>query len=57
MPLGTEVDLIPGHIVLDGDSSLPRESGTAARPSLFGPCLLWAGSPISTTAKLLLQSA
>ena len=32
-PLGTEVDLGPGHIVLDGDPA-PRESGTAA-PSSF----------------------
>ena len=31
MPLGTEVDLGPGHTVLDGDSS-PRERGTAAPP-------------------------
>ena len=29
--LGTEVDLGPGHIVLDGDPTLPpRERGTAA---------------------------
>ena len=43
MPLGTEVDLGPGHIVLDGDPA-PREMGTAA--PLFGACLLWPGSPI-----------
>jgi len=29
MPLSTEVDLSPGHIVLDGDSA-PRERGTSA---------------------------
>jgi len=37
-PLGTEVDLGPGHIVLDGVPAL-REIDTAA-PHLFGPCLL-----------------
>jgi len=30
MPLGTEVDLGPGHIVLDGEPAPPGESGTAA---------------------------
>jgi len=50
-PLGTEVDLGAGHIVLDGVSAL-RETGTAA-PHLFGPCLLWPRSPISATAELL----
>jgi len=40
MPLGTEVGLVPGHIVLDGNPALPW--GTAAPPpALFGPCLLW----------------
>jgi len=34
MPLGTEVDLSPGHIVLDGDPAPPRERGTAA-PSFW----------------------
>ena len=51
MPLGTDVDLGPGHTVLDGDQ-LPRERGTAA-PALFDPCLLWPRSPISATAELL----
>ena len=41
-PLGTEVDLCPGHIVLHGV------------PPLFVPCLLWPQSPISATAELLL---
>jgi len=32
-PLGTEVDLGPGHILLDGDPcSSPRERDTAAPP-------------------------
>jgi len=51
-PLGTEVDLGPGHIVLDGVPAL-RERGTAAPLHLFGPCLLWSRSPISATAELL----
>jgi len=38
MPLGMEVGLSPGDIVLDGDLAAPLpERGTAA---LFGPCLL-----------------
>jgi len=36
MPLGMEVGLGPGHIVLHGASSPPK--GT---PPIFGPCLLW----------------
>ena len=36
MPLGMEVGLGPGHIVLDGDSA-PLKIG--AQPPLFGPCL------------------
>jgi len=55
MPLGTEVELGPGHIVLDGDPTPPLcERGTTAPPPLFGPCLLWLRSPISATAELLL---
>jgi len=54
MPFGTEVDLGPGHIVLDGDASSPRRRGTTAPPSLFGPYLLWPRSPISATAELLI---
>jgi len=50
-PLGTEVDLRAGHIVLDGFASL-RERDTAPSP-LLGPCLLWPRSPISATAELL----
>jgi len=51
-PLGTEVDLGPGHIVLDGDPAHPAKG--AQQPPLFGPCLLWPRSPISATAELLL---
>jgi len=51
MPLGMEVGLGPGHIVLDGNSTTPK--GTAA--PLFGPCLLAKRSPISATTDLLLK--
>jgi len=37
MPLGTEVGLVPGHIVLDGDPASPSKNGA---PPIFGPCLL-----------------
>jgi len=49
-PLGTEVDLGPGHIVLDG---VPAPAKGAQQPPLFGPCLLWPRSPILATAELL----
>jgi len=45
--LGTEVDLGPGHIVLDG--VLAPAKGVQ-QPPLFGPCLLWPRSLISATA-------
>jgi len=51
-PLGTEVNLGPGHTVLDG---VPAPAKGAQQPPLFGPCLLWPRSPISATAELLLS--
>ena len=51
-PLGTEVDLGPGHIVLDG---VPAPVKGAQQPPIFGPCLLWPWSPISATAELLIK--
>ena len=39
MPLGTEIGLDPGDIVLDGDPARPTK-GTQ-QPQLFDPCLLW----------------
>jgi len=51
-PLGTEVDLGPGQIVLDGDPAPPPPKG-AQQPPFFGPCLLWPRSTISATAELL----
>ena len=52
-PLGMEVDLGPGHIVLDGDTAPPARG--AQQPPLFGPCLFWPRLPISATAELLLS--
>jgi len=39
MPVGTEVGLGPGNIVLDGDPT-PHKGAQPPTPS-FGPCLLW----------------
>jgi len=38
MPLDTEVGLVPGDIVLNGDPA-PIKKGTS--PLVFGSCLLW----------------
>jgi len=54
MPVGMEVDLGPGHIVLHGDPA-PTERGTAAAHFLAHFALAW--SPISATAELLLPAA
>ena len=40
MPLGREVGLDPGDIVLDGDPA-PRPKKGAQQAPLFGPHLLW----------------
>jgi len=53
MPLGMEVGLGPGDIVLDGDPAPPTERGTAAPPH-FSIHFALAWSPISATAELLL---
>jgi len=46
-----EVDLGPGHIVLDGVQLCVKR---AQQPlHLYGPCLLWLRSPMSATAELL----
>jgi len=50
MPLGTEVGLGPGDIVLDEDPALPAERGTAALPPRFSAHFALARSPISTAA-------
>ena len=41
MPLGMEVGLGPGHIVLDGDPAAPKKGHSTP---LFGPCLSWPNS-------------
>jgi len=51
-PLGTEVVLGPGHIVLDGDQAAPAKR-VQQPPPLFGPCPFWPWSLISGTAELL----
>ena len=51
MPLGTEVDLGPGHIVLDGVPAL-RESGAAAPPRFSAHVYYGHGRP----SQLLLSS-
>jgi len=53
MPLGTEVDLRAGHIVLHG---FPAPAKGVQHPPLLNPCLLWPRSPISATAELLLRN-
>jgi len=55
-PLGMEVDLGPGQIVLDVDPAL-LQKGHISPPPLFSPCLLWPRSRISATAELLLERA
>jgi len=42
MPLGTELDLDAGHIVLDEDPApSPSRKWHMQQPPLFGPCLSW----------------
>ena len=55
MPLDTEVDLGPGHIVFDG-AQLPPERGTADPPSLRPKFIVAKRSPISATTELLLYN-
>jgi len=38
MPLGSDVNLGPGDVVLDGVAASPLKG---AQPPVFGPCLLW----------------
>jgi len=39
MPLGMEVGIGPGHILLDGEPAPPQKKG--AQPPIFGAGLLW----------------
>ena len=55
MPLGKEVGLGPGHIVLDGDPVGTQPPRPTAAPPHFRPMPTVAKrSPISATAELLL---
>ena len=57
MPLGTEVSLGQGDIVLDGDTALPPpERGTAAFPAFRPMPIVAKRSPISATDELLLPT-
>jgi len=52
MPLGTEVGLEPGDVVLDGEPAPPWKG--AQQPPTFRPMTIVANwSPISATAELL----
>ena len=53
MPLGKEVGLGPGHIVLDGDP-VGTQPPTAAPPHFRPMPIVAKRSPISATAELLL---
>jgi len=54
MPLGMEVGLGPGHIVLDGDPAPPPRKGHGSPPPTFRFMSIVAKrSPISVTAELL----
>jgi len=52
MPLGTEVDLGPGYIVLEGDAASPPAK-EAQQPPSCRPMSIVATSLISATAELL----
>ena len=54
MPLGTEVGLGPGDIVLDGDPAPPRK-GAQPAPTFRPVSIMAKRSPISATAELLLK--
>jgi len=52
MPLGTEVDLVPGDIVLDVDPA-PRQKGAQQPPTFRPMSIVDKRSPISATVELL----
>jgi len=56
MPLGMEVGLGPGDIVLDGAQSPSRKRGQSAHPQFPAHVYLWPRLPISGTAELLFYS-
>ena len=50
MPLGTEVGLGPGDIVLHGDTALPK---SAQLPPIFGPTARWIKMPLGMEVGLI----
>jgi len=54
MPLGTEVGLGAGHVVLDGDPA-PSRKGAHQQPTFWPTSIVFKPSPISATAEFLLQ--
>jgi len=55
MPLGKEVRLGPGDIVLGGDPAPPTERNTTAPPTFWCMSIVAKRSSISATAELLLE--
>jgi len=55
MPYGTEVGLVPGHIILDGDPAPPSTERGIAAPHFSALFTVAKRSPISATAEVLLQ--
>jgi len=53
MPLGTEVGLGPGDIVLDGDPAPPRKRAQQPPPTFRSTSIAAKRSPILATAELL----
>jgi len=51
MPLGVEVGLVPGHIVLDGDAA--PQKGTGPIPNFWSMSVVAKRSPMSGTAEHL----
>ena len=54
MPLGMQVGLGPGDIVLDGDRALPPRKGGTVAPTFWAMSVVAKRSPTSATAELLL---
>jgi len=54
MPLATEVDFGPGHIVLDGDPASTPKGAQQPHPSFRPMSIVAKQSPISATAEHLL---
>ena len=51
MPLGMEVGLGPGRILLDGDPvPPPQKKMRQSSPPTFGPCLLWPNGCVDQDA-------